>query len=350
MITSSSSSGLFKRSCIRCNAARAAALVVLMPLLSVARTYTTNFPLTENPISEGGNWTNGGQSPALDWTNMRTTPGLAYGTEPNSHSPNYNDSTALLTGTWGPDQTVTGVLRVTGNAGNQLEVELRLRSSFASHSCTGYEIDLAPAYVTIVRWNGPLNNFAPLMQTAGGGIKNGDVVKATITGTSPAVITVFINGVQKYQVTDPSPFTSGSPGMGWYTSMSGGDPVQSDIGLTSFTATDGLSSADSTPPSTPASLLATAVSYSAINLTWAASTDNVGVTGYTIFRGGSQVGTSATNSYSDTGLTASTTYTYTVSAFDAAGNNSPQSTAASATTFVQGTVVAPPTPVSVTIE
>ena len=92
------------------------------------------------------------------------------------------------------------------------------------------------------------------------------------------------------------------------------------------------SSVDTTPPSIPSNLSATAVSSSAINLSWTASTDNVGVTGYKVYRGGVQVGTSATNSYSDTGLSASTAYTYTVSAYDAAGNNSAQSSSASATT------------------
>jgi hypothetical protein len=89
---------------------------------------------------------------------------------------------------------------------------------------------------------------------------------------------------------------------------------------------------DTTPPSVPTNLVATAQSSSAISLSWTASTDNVGVTGYDIYRNGTQVGTAATNSYSDTGLTASIAYTYTVSAYDAAGNNSAQSSSASATT------------------
>jgi chitodextrinase len=105
----------------------------------------------------------------------------------------------------------------------------------------------------------------------------------------------------------------------------------------------GASSGDTTPPSVPTSLSASAVSSSAINLTWTASTDNVGVTGYKIYRGGTQVGTSATNSYSDTGLTASTQYTYTVSAYDAAGNNSAQSSSASATTQAASGDTTPPT-------
>ncbi|MGZ5053602.1 MAG: Ig-like domain-containing protein [Methylobacter sp.] len=89
---------------------------------------------------------------------------------------------------------------------------------------------------------------------------------------------------------------------------------------------------DTTPPTVPTGLTAKAISSSAINLAFTASTDAVGVTGYNIFRGGTQIGTSATNSYSDTGLTASTAYTYTVSAYDAAGNTSVQSASASTTT------------------
>jgi chitodextrinase len=93
-----------------------------------------------------------------------------------------------------------------------------------------------------------------------------------------------------------------------------------------------LSAGDTTPPSVPTNLMATAVSSSQINLSWTASTDNVGVTGYKIFRNGSQVNTATGTSYQDTGLTPLTTYTYTVSAYDAANNNSAQSSPASATT------------------
>jgi len=69
---------------------------------------TTNFSRAENPISEGGKWLNG-QTDGLDWTDVRTTPGFAFGTEIGGNRPDpqkYDDSTALLKGTWGPDQTV----------------------------------------------------------------------------------------------------------------------------------------------------------------------------------------------------------------------------------------------------
>jgi chitodextrinase len=101
--------------------------------------------------------------------------------------------------------------------------------------------------------------------------------------------------------------------------------------------------ADTTAPTVPNSLTATAISSTGINLSWTASTDNVGVTGYKIYRGGTQIGTSATNSYSDTGLTASTNYSYTVAAFDAASNTSAQSSSASATTQAGAADTTPPT-------
>ncbi|MEK6941828.1 MAG: hypothetical protein AABW85_03155, partial [archaeon] len=100
---------------------------------------------------------------------------------------------------------------------------------------------------------------------------------------------------------------------------------------------------DANAPITPTGLAATASSSSQINLSWIASTDNVAVTGYKVFRNGSQVGTATTISYQDTGLSASTSYTYTVSAYDAAGNNSAQSSSASATTQASGSGISAPT-------
>jgi chitodextrinase len=91
-------------------------------------------------------------------------------------------------------------------------------------------------------------------------------------------------------------------------------------------------SADAEAPSVPQNLSATAVSSSQIDLTWDASTDNVGVTGYNIYRDNVLVDTSPTNAYSDTGLAPATEYEYEISAFDAASNGSARSAPDSATT------------------
>ncbi len=90
---------------------------------------------------------------------------------------------------------------------------------------------------------------------------------------------------------------------------------------------------DTAAPSIPTGVSAVAVSSSQINLTWNAATDNVGVAGYRIYRGGVQVGTTTSTSYSSTGLSPSTSYSFTVAAYDGTGNVSGQSAPASATTL-----------------
>src|SRR6266511_2092055 len=89
---------------------------------------------------------------------------------------------------------------------------------------------------------------------------------------------------------------------------------------------------DTTPPSAPTNLQVTGTTSSSVSLAWTASTDNVGVTGYDVFRGSTKVATATGTSFTDTGLNASTTYTYTVKARDAAGNLSAASNQVSATT------------------
>ncbi|HEY0499248.1 MAG TPA: glycoside hydrolase family 6 protein [Kutzneria sp.] len=101
---------------------------------------------------------------------------------------------------------------------------------------------------------------------------------------------------------------------------------------TAVTATTKSGGGDTTPPSTPANVTASGVTSSSVSLSWSPSTDNVGVAGYRVYRGGTLVGTTATTSFTDTGLTASTQYSYTVVAYDAAGNTSTASAAVSATT------------------
>lgn len=88
---------------------------------------------------------------------------------------------------------------------------------------------------------------------------------------------------------------------------------------------DTSSSNDTTPPTTPTSVHTTSVLDSAINIAWTASTDDVGVTGYKVYRDGSLIGTSVGTTYDDSGLSPNTGYTYTVKAYDAASNTSPAS-------------------------
>lgn len=100
-----------------------------------------------------------------------------------------------------------------------------------------------------------------------------------------------------------------------------------------FTVSQQLVGADNEAPTVPTGLTATPVATTQIDLSWNASTDNIAVTGYQIFRDGVAIATTTLLTYSDTGLTASTTYGYTLRAFDAALNYSTSTATTSATTL-----------------
>ncbi len=83
-------------------------------------------------------------------------------------------------------------------------------------------------------------------------------------------------------------------------------------------------SPDTQAPSTPSNLIAANVTTSSFDISWSASTDNVGVTGYNVYLNGSLDGPTSSTNYSFGGLTANTSYAVAVEAYDAAGNTSGQ--------------------------
>jgi hypothetical protein len=208
---------------------------------SQKQSYSTNFPAMENPISEGGKWMNGGTT-GLSWGNVQTTSGLAFGTNVSS-APPYDDSTAVLAGTWGSNQMARAtVFTVAQTHAIAEEVELRLRTTISAHRITGYEFDYRATsdgsqYIGIVRWNGALNNFTYLTRESctpcGPGLHNGDTVMATAIGSTLAL---YINGTKYLEATD-STYSGGSPGMGfWNWGGTVGD--DRNYGFTNFTASD----------------------------------------------------------------------------------------------------------------
>lgn len=216
-----------------------------------ATTYSTTFPLNQNPISESGNWLNGGTN-GLDWTNVYTVLGTAYGTQSGAAvgAGKYADSVAVLAGSWGADQTAQGTIVVNnalGDSGVLEEVELHLRTSINPNSITGYEIVASVStnpdyfYVQIVRWNGPLGNFT-LLDARTYHVANGDTLKGTAIGN---VITLYVNGVEIFHVVDNT-FNSGSPGIGFY--LAGATGLNANYGLSSFSASDNASSGPITNP------------------------------------------------------------------------------------------------------
>lgn len=117
----------------------------------------------------------------------------------------------------------------------------------------------------------------------------------------------------------------------------GGNNYQLTAGISAIAAgvvskTNPCAGGDTSPPSVPTGLTLGAVSANSVSLSWAASTDNVGVTGYDVLRGGAKVGSTASRSYTDTGVLPGQSYSYTVKAYDAVGNLSAASAALAVTT------------------
>jgi hypothetical protein len=212
---------------------------------ATAKTYTTSFPLTENPISESGMWING-QAEGLLWANCITTNNFVWGNDNRGVA--YADPTALLTGTWGSNQTVTATVKVinqpTGN-GCCSEIELRLRSMISANTNRGYEVLFSTYtgndYVQIVTWHGPRGvegvGFDYVASTSGKGAPvNGDVVSASISNST---IRAYKNNVLILTGVNTE-WSAGNPGVGFY-----GDTTP-NVGFSTFTATDGME-----PPPAP---------------------------------------------------------------------------------------------------
>jgi hypothetical protein len=185
--------------------------------------YSTAFPATENPISEGGLWTNGG-SVGSDWQDPRTTPGKAFG---SNTSTGYNDCVGVLAGYPANHSAEIVVYQdPTYTAPDSHEIELLLRFKISANVARGYEITLGNAGTTIqvFAWHGPLSDVFPELSGSGsgpGGLVTGDIVKAQMVGN---VITVYKNGSLIYTVTD-SQYGDGGPGMGFFI-RPGGDPTK----------------------------------------------------------------------------------------------------------------------------
>jgi hypothetical protein len=223
-------------------------LLLFCALASFAQSYTTNFLAIENPISEGGSWVGGQSAGGNLWGNIQTNGIMAFGV---SEPTQFGDPTAILTKTFGPDQTVSGTVKIVGSAPTGTcchEIELRLRMTISANSIRGYEaycnVMSNNPYCHIARWNGPNGSYCNLDSNPSATFAgDGDVLKATATGTNPTTITLSKNGTTILTVSDSGqncspggaagPFTSGSPGIGFYDSQ---DSNWSNFGFSSFSA------------------------------------------------------------------------------------------------------------------
>lgn len=147
---------------------------------------------------------------------------------------------------------------------------------------------------------------------------------------------IYRNGTQVTSVANATTFndTGLTPGSTHSYTVSAAD-TSNHVSAQS-TAVSGTTSSDSQAPTVPSNLRTSMVTANSVALAWDASTDNNAVAAYIVYRNNVQVGTSQTNSYTDTSVVPNTDYTYTVAARDAANNVSAQS-AGLATKTLEGT-------------
>ncbi len=252
----------------------------------------TNFAQIAAPAGTGTTYIDTGLSPSTSYSYEI----IATDAAGNPSSPSNIGSTATLSG---PPAAPSGLL---ASAASATQINLSWTNNATNQ--TGFKVERSPDGVTFTQ-----------IGTTGATI-------TTYSDSPLALVTLYYYRVRA---------TNGA-----------GDSAYSNIASTTTLA-------DTTPPTAPTNLTATATSSTQINLSWTASTDNVGVTGYQIQRcqgagcaSFAQVGTSTTPSFPDTGLLASTSYSYQVRALDAANNPSGFSNVATTTTQS----AAPPPPVT----
>jgi hypothetical protein len=192
-----------------------------------ADTYTTTFPNTENPLSEGGIWTQGGTH-GRAWQNMLSqggSPGFAYGSGPSPDE--YNDNLALVQHRFSPTRHFAEIV-VRQDASyappSTHEIEVHVAGTMTSNHYQGYELlwnlgdNLQP-----VRLDGPVGDFRTDVLTVLWGdlwnltVAHNDRIRVEFDSSSgKPVITVYKNGVKRVVLTDTTGgnILSGSPGIG----------------------------------------------------------------------------------------------------------------------------------------
>ena len=197
---------------------------------AVATFYSTAFPLTENPISEGGIYTQG-LSTGLDWQDCRTTPGKCFATG-DSGASGFNDPIMVMANRWTNNKhySQATIFKQAGYAPSAAhEIELHVGTTITAHSVKTYEVNWALGTpVTVIRWDGAVGvfDFAMASPTSGTAFTctHGDVIKAVYNATSGnVVIDCYLNGVLGCTFTDSTAgkILTGSPGWGFFARPAG---------------------------------------------------------------------------------------------------------------------------------
>ena len=283
---------------------------------------SSTFQGTEDPLDEGDRW-----YPLPGYGGFRKAAGVAVGRTdtPNGHQ---------AEGVWGitaPPKQYSEVTLGTAAAGGGGPI-VRIDRNAAGQ--TGWLLFLYadnPGNSGIYKMTpGVPGCCFALMRPFTPTIVSGDKWRLAADGN---VLEVFRNGVSQFTFTTDGAYTTGDVGIEEFTGPAGG------FAFVGWEGGDPAGAGDTIPPTAPSNASATATSSTEIGVSWTASTDNVGVTGYLVERCQGapcgnfvQVASVAASPFNDSGLTPSTSYSYRVRATDAAGNLSAYSNVASATT------------------
>ncbi|TXF90758.1 S8 family serine peptidase [Neolewinella aurantiaca] len=197
--------------------------------------------------------------------------------------------------------------------------------------CNGTDVTLS-----ITLDNYPEETSWTLTNDAGVTVESGGTYGSQADGSTVTIDLCLVDDCYTFTILDA--YGDGiccSYGSGSYTLSQGSTVLASGGSFGSSEATDfciGGSPADTAPPSTPTGVSVSNEAETSVLLSWNASSDNVGVTGYNIFVDGASAGSVSGTSATINGLTACTTYSFSVSAFDAAGNTSGTGSATGTTT------------------
>jgi hypothetical protein len=235
------------------------------------------------------------------------------------------------------DQLVAKVTFKTKAAGGSVAMAFTTGTALVSYSTntdilgglgnTGggtYTIDTTPPTVTVT---GPASG-------ASIGLGTTTTITATASDASSTITQadILVDGAVKTTIAGAGPYsyrwnTTGLT-LGNHTIQARATDSAGNVGSSSVIT---VSIADKTAPTAPTNLRVTSLTQTSVQLAWNAATDNIGVVNYRISRGGTTITTLNALTYTDSGLTAGTTYNYSIVALDAAGNISSAATLSAVT-------------------
>jgi len=247
----------------------------------------------------------------------------------------------------------TGTINVISSASGSTRMRVSMKYNAAPTACEAFSYGSVQDFT--VKFSTSTDTQAP---TAPTNLAASSIAQTTLTlgwtaSTDNVAVTgydIYKNGTLLTTVTTTSYNVTGLTAATAYTFYVKAKDAAGNVSVASSTvSTTTLAAADTQVPTAPTSLSASSIAQTTLTLGWTASTDNVGVTGYDVYKNGTLLTSVTTTTYSVTGLTAGTTYTFYVKAKDAAGNVSAASSTISATTTAATDTQAPTSPTSLTL-